>query len=90
MVIRVPVGFGLAKAARMEVTAAWPVGFASADATSEVREAACRWDLVHRGAAITRRGCLWAGGIWLQESSENELWSSARWDLGWRRWQGRR
>ena len=36
-------------------------------------EAACRWDLVHRGAAITRRGRPNAGGIWFQESSENEL-----------------
>ena len=32
-------------------------------------EAACRWDLVHRGAAVPRRGRSCAGGVWLQ----NEL-----------------
>ena len=40
-------------------------------------EAACRWDLVHRGAAITRRGCSCAGGhpcaggIWLGGGGED-------------------
>ena len=52
-------------------------------------EAACWWDLVHRGAAIPRRSRSCGGGIWLQESSENELGSSVRrWDLAWRRRQG--
>ena len=29
--------------------------------------------MAQKGAAITRHGCPCAGGIWLQESSENEL-----------------
>ena len=50
---RMPVGFGLSEAARMEVTGGAggrvPLGFGP-----------------QRGAAIPRRGRLCAGGIWLQ------------------------
>ena len=77
----------------MEVAAACAGGICLCGCNRRRGDGRCwrprRWDLVHRGAAITRRGRSCAVGIWLQESSENELVSSMRrWDLAWRRRQG--
>ena len=45
-------------------------------------EAARRWDLVHRGAAITRRGRPYAGGIWLGGGGKDGGDGGVRrWDL---------
>ena len=45
----------------------------------EMLEAVCQWDLVHRGAAIPRRGRSCAGGIWLQESSKGHPCAGGIW-----------
>ena len=86
-VSRMSVGFGWAEAARMEMTVACAGGICFCGRNQRRGDGrcwACRWDLAHRGAAITRRGRSCAGGIWLEESSETELGSSVwRWD-----WRG--